>query len=212
MAASSGGRRLSQDTQGIPSSRHRCIKSARSEISGTTTTTVFVEIGIHPTYSNAVRSTVHNIAAVVPTLRSDQDNWHTLAGSMAALYEAAAGLDWNAWFDPFEPELRLLGLPRYAWNLKNHWIQHNGDWLLWKDKDRDRDRDNGKCMTHPDDGRGLCTPLLHRIVEETFWAGGGRVVMESDVHQEEFFAVASGHKMCGRPVVSVVCLPANHYT
>ncbi|KAL4979595.1 hypothetical protein BDW66DRAFT_168156 [Aspergillus desertorum] len=167
--------------------------------------TVFVEIGIHPTYSNAVRSTVHNIAAVVLSLRSDQDNWHTLAGSMAALYEAAAGLDWNAWFEPFEAELRLLGLPRYAWNLKNHWIQHNGDWLLWKDKDRDRD--NGKCMTHPDDGRGLYTPLLHRIVEETFWAGGGRVVMESNVHQEEFFAVASGHKMCGRPVVSVFSYP-----
>ncbi|KAL5337249.1 hypothetical protein BJX70DRAFT_250953 [Aspergillus crustosus] len=167
--------------------------------------TVFVEIGIHQTYSSAVRATIPTLAAIVPSLRSDERNWHTLAVSMSSIHEAGATLNWNEWYSPFETDLRLLDLPTYQWNLKNYWIQHNGDWLLTKDKGPSPMTDHGGS------GRpappGLRTPLLHRILEEKFWADGGRVVMESDVHDEEFFAVASGHKMSGRPVVSVFSYP-----
>jgi acyl transferase domain-containing protein len=171
--------------------------------------TVFVEIGIHPTYSNAVRTTIPDTAAIVPSLRSDEDNWHTLAGSMAKLYEAGVKLNWNEWYKPYELGLRLLDLPSYQWNLKNFWIQHNGDWLLTKDR-ASRTADSSP-LAGKRAPTGLRSPLVHKILEEDFSAHRARVVVESDVHDDEFFSVASAHKMSGRPVVSVVSTPEPFY-
>ncbi|KAL4876856.1 hypothetical protein BJY04DRAFT_231310 [Aspergillus karnatakaensis] len=166
--------------------------------------TAFVEIGIHQTYSKAVRDTVSGVGTIVPTMRSDEDNWKTLAASMCALHEAGVALDWNEFYQPFEQHLRLLQLPSYHWNLKNHWLQYNGDWLLTKDKEPSGMNARESGAPAPS---GLRTPLLHRIVEETLSRDGGRVVIESNVCDEEFFGVASGHKMAGRPVVSVFSYP-----
>ncbi|KAL4949266.1 hypothetical protein BDW69DRAFT_188482 [Aspergillus filifer] len=171
-----------------------------------TSQTAFLEIGIHQTYSNAVRSTIPDLGVIVPSLRSDQNNWHTLASTMTTLHEAGVYLDWDAWFKPFESSLRLLQLPSYQWNLKSHWIQYNGEWLLTKDK--------GTVNSSTDQGirgvlapPGVRTPLLHRIIDEEFWTDGGRVIVESDAHDEQFYGVASGHRMCGNPVASVYSYP-----
>ncbi|KAF7159500.1 hypothetical protein CNMCM5623_004838 [Aspergillus felis] len=158
--------------------------------------TVWVEIGVHPTYSGAVRATVADLEVIVPSLRSDETNWHTLAVSMCTLQEAGVPLDWNEWYRPFESEVRLLNLPSYQWDLKNHWIQHNGDWLLVKDK---RPATDSVSAATP----SLRTALVHQILEESFWPDGGEIVVQSDVMDKDFFAVASGHKMSGRPLVSV---------
>ncbi|GIJ82124.1 hypothetical protein Asppvi_000627 [Aspergillus pseudoviridinutans] len=158
--------------------------------------TVWVEIGVHPTYSGAVRATVADLEVIVPSLRSDETNWHTLAVSMCTLQETGVPLDWNEWYRPFESEVRLLNLPSYQWDLKNHWIQHNGDWLLVKDK---RPATDSVSAATP----SLRTALVHQILEESFWPDGGEIVVQSDVMDKDFFAVASGHKMSGRPLVSV---------
>ncbi|KAL4796711.1 hypothetical protein BDV19DRAFT_387903 [Aspergillus venezuelensis] len=171
-----------------------------------TSQTAFLEIGIHQTYSNAVRSTIPDLGIMVPSFRSDQSNWHTLASTMTTLHEAGVNLDWDAWFKPFEPSLRLLDLPRYQWNLKSHWIQYNGDWLLTKDK-AVVNSNTGEGTRGVPAPPGLRTPLLHRVIDEDFWADGGRVVVESNVHDEEFYGVASGHRMCGNPVASVYSYP-----
>ncbi|KAL4959540.1 type I polyketide synthase [Aspergillus stella-maris] len=151
-----------------------------------TAQTAFLEIGIHQTYSNAVRSTIPDLSIVVPSLRSDQNNWHTLASTMTTLHEAG----------PFESSLRLLDLPRYQWNLKSHWIQYNGDWLLTKDK-AIVNSNTGEGTRGVPAPPGLRTPLLHRIIDEDFWTDGGKV----------FYGVASGHRMCGNPVASVYSYP-----
>ncbi|KAI3045616.1 hypothetical protein CBS147352_7723 [Aspergillus niger] len=167
--------------------------------------TVWVEIGVHSTYSGAVRATVADLQAIVPSLRSDETNWHTLAVSMCTLQETGVPLDWNEWYRPFEPEVRLLDLPSYRWDLKNHWIQYNGDWLLVKDK---RPRTDQISAATP----SLRTALVHQIMEESFRPDGGEIVVQSDVMDKEFFAVASGHKMSGRPLVSVFSYPDIAFT
>ncbi|GMG29078.1 unnamed protein product [Aspergillus oryzae] len=161
--------------------------------------TVWVEIGVHQTYTGAMRANIPNLEVVAPSLRSDESNWHTLAASMSALHSAGVHLDWNTWYKPFESQLRLLNLPPYQWNLKNHWIQHNGDWLLLKDK-RSRTRYERSPGPAPPP---LRTALVHHILEESFGKDGGTVVIQSNVTDDEFHAVASGHKMSGRPLVSV---------
>ncbi|RAK88250.1 ketoacyl-synt-domain-containing protein, partial [Aspergillus costaricaensis CBS 115574] len=167
--------------------------------------TVWVEIGVHPTYSGAVRATLADVMAIVPSLRSDETNWHTLAVSMCTLQETGVPLDWNEWYRPFEPHLRLLDLPSYQWDLKNHWIQYNGDWLLVKDK---RPVTESISAATP----SFRTALVHQIVEESFGQNGGELVVQSDVMDKDFFAVASGHKMSGRPLVSVFSYPDVAFT
>jgi acyl transferase domain-containing protein len=89
--------------------------------------TVWIEIGAHPTYSNLVCGAFADPPLAVPSLREGEDNWQTFAKSMVQLYLAGVGMDWNSWYRPFEPELRLLDLPSYHWKNRNHWIQYNGD-------------------------------------------------------------------------------------
>ncbi|PTU25285.1 hypothetical protein P175DRAFT_0521075 [Aspergillus ochraceoroseus IBT 24754] len=164
--------------------------------------TAWVEIGVHQAYSSAVRAVFSGLEVMVPSLRADESNWHTLAASMSVLQEAGvASLNWNEWYRHSESELRLLDLPSYRWNLKKHWIQYNGDWLLVKDKGS-----NGRSGAAglPPAVSSFRTPLLHHVVEESFsQEGRGVVVMQSDIMDGDFFAVASGHQMSGRPVVSV---------
>ncbi|KAB8261298.1 hypothetical protein BDV32DRAFT_148564 [Aspergillus pseudonomiae] len=161
--------------------------------------TVWVEIGVHQTYTGIMRANIPNLEVMVPSLRSDECNWHTLAVSMSALHGAGVLLDWNTWYQPFESELRLLSLPPYQWNLKNHWIQHNGDWLLLKDKRSRAENESFPIPAPP----SLRTALVHQILEESFGEDGGSIVIQSDVTNDDFFAIASGHRMSGRPLLSV---------
>ncbi|KAL4923897.1 uncharacterized protein BDV17DRAFT_295898 [Aspergillus undulatus] len=154
--------------------------------------TVFIEIGIHPTYSGAVRANMPTVETVVPTLKFDEDNWCTLAATMAVLDEVGIRLDWNEWYKPVEKSLRLLDLPSYQWDLAPYWLDYKGDWLLLKD------RATASASPSP-----LRTSLVHQVVEDSFWVDGGMIVIQSDVMDDDFYAVASGHKMSGRPLVSV---------
>ncbi|OGM51095.1 putative polyketide synthase [Aspergillus bombycis] len=145
-----------------------------------------------------MRANIPNIEATVPSLRSNECNWHTLAINISALHSAGVVLDWNTWYQPFESELRLLNLPPYQWHLKNHWIQHNGDWLLLKDKQSRAENESFPIPAPP----SLRTPLVHQILEESFGEDGGSIVIQSDVTDDDIFAVAAGHRMSGRPLLS----------
>ncbi|KAJ5540753.1 polyketide synthase [Penicillium frequentans] len=160
--------------------------------------TVWIEIGAHPTYSNSVCGAFADPPLAVPSLKKGEDNWHTFAKSMVELYHAGLGLNWNAWYQPFEPDLRLLNLPLYHWKNMNHWIQYNGDWMLVKDK-------GPRISERPNllNESSLHTTLIHQVVEETILNDTGTVVVRSNILHPDFFHVASGHKMNGRPVVSV---------
>ncbi|KAJ5114039.1 hypothetical protein N7456_002573 [Penicillium angulare] len=159
--------------------------------------TAFVEIGIHPTYSSAVKAILSPLEVIVPSIRANESNWDTLAASMAVLHDSRIPLNWNEWCRPFESNLRLLTLPSYAWNLKNHWIQHNGDWLLTKDKAAPVIK---KMTMRSAFSR---TPLIHEIIEESFFDEGGIIVAQSNVMDPDFFDIAAGHRMSGRAVMSV---------
>ncbi|KAL5363086.1 hypothetical protein BJX96DRAFT_186572 [Aspergillus floccosus] len=165
--------------------------------------TAFIEIGVHQTYSNAVRATVQGLKCVVPSMRSDQSNWSTFAAAMSALHEVGIEIDWNEWYRPFEPNLCLLNLPLYQWDLKNYWIQYNGNWLLLKDKGL-RIQDGGSLSPVTS---AFQTPLLHKIVEESSSENGHTVLMQSNVVEDRLLEIMSGHKMCGRPVMSVFAYP-----
>lgn len=172
--------------------------------------TVWMEIGPHPVSVAFIKSTLSPINVAVPSLRRGEDNWTTLAQSLSSLHLAGVAVDWNAFHRPFERNLRLLDLPTYAWNEKLYWIQYEGDWSLTKGNNF-YDKEKGLASVQPPKS-GLSTSSVHRIIDESFDATSGTVVMQSDLMQSDFRAAAYGHEMNGCGVVTSVGHPEDLIT
>ena len=170
--------------------------------------TAWIEIGPHPVCMSFVKATLSTINVAVPSLRREDDNWTTLAQSLAALHCAGVKIDWNEFHREFERGLRLLDLPNYAWNDKNYWIQYNGDWALTKGNTfYDAEKNLTKAQFVPPTPKSsLSTSTVQLIIEETFNGAAGTVLMQSDLMQADFRAAAWGHKMNGCGVVTSVGL------
>ena len=170
-------------------------------------TSVWIEMGPHPVCMGFARS-IGPTNLAVPSLRRGEDNWTTMAQSLAAIHTAGLGVGWNEFHRPFESGLRLLDLPTYAWNDKTHWIMYNGDWALTKGNtfyDEEKKAAVAAISNPLALPRAtLRTSLVHRVVEETFNGAAGRVVVQSDMMESDFLAAAWGHKMNGAGVVTSV--------
>ncbi|KAI0595125.1 putative polyketide synthase [Biscogniauxia sp. FL1348] len=166
--------------------------------------TAWIEIGPHPVCMGFVRSALSTINVATPSLRRDDDNWMTMAKSLAALHCAGVKVDWNEFHRPFEGALRLLDLPTYAWNDKKYWIQYNGDWALTKGNTF---YDNEKGINKVQVGSvvpksSLSTSLVQQIIDQSFEGAAGMVIMQSDLMQPDFRSAAWGHQMNGCGVVT----------
>ena len=58
--------------------------------------------------------------AWLPSLRQGQDDWQTLATSVAEYYVRGGAIDWRAWDDPWPR--RRLRVPNYPFERARHWI------------------------------------------------------------------------------------------
>lgn len=168
--------------------------------------TCWIEIGPHPVCMGFVRSIHLPTNVTVPSLRRGEDNWMTMAQSLATLHCTDVQIDWNEYHRPFEKGLRLLDLPSYAWNDKNYWIQYNGYWALTKGNTfYDSEKGFNKAQVVPSTSKyKFSTSTVQQIIEETFSETAGTVVMQSDLTQTDFRTAAWGHKMNGCGVVTSV--------
>lgn len=184
---------------------------AAQEIGTVDSDTVWVEIGPHPVCVGFVKNTLGVSVAktAVPSFRRGENNWTTLAHSLAALHCVGVKIEWSEFHAPFEKGLRLLDLPTYAWNNKTYWIQYNGDWALTKgnhfyDEEKGIGAFSGKAVKALGSTGGISTSTVQCILEETFNGTAGTVLMQSDMSQPDFRAAAWGHKMNGCGVVTSV--------
>ncbi|KAL8708708.1 MAG: hypothetical protein Q9220_006433 [cf. Caloplaca sp. 1 TL-2023] len=164
--------------------------------------TAWVEIGPHPICTSFVKSTLSSVNIAVPSMKKNEDNWVTLAESMATLHCGGFDIGWNELHGPFEDSLRLLDLPTYAWNDKNYWIQYNGDWALTKGNDYYSSQTTAKIVAPSEPVSSLSTSTVQKIVEEEWTENTGRVVMQSDLMAPDLYAAACGHSMNGCGVVT----------
>ena len=170
--------------------------------------TVWVEIGPHPVCMGFVKATLPTINVATSSLRRGEDSWATMAQSLAALHCAGIEVDWIEFHRPFEKALRLVDLPTYAWNDKNYWLMYNGDWSLTKGNhfyDEEKGIKPGQTVqAAPVSKSSLRTSTVQQIIDEEFQGVTGKVVMQSDLMQPDFFAAAHGHSMNGCGVVTSV--------
>jgi monodictyphenone polyketide synthase len=170
----------------------------------------WIEIGPHPVSTSFVKSTLPSAGVTVPSLRRGENNWTTLAQSLAALHVAGVAVGWNEFHRPFEKSLRLLDLPTYAWNDKTYWLQYNGDWALTKGNTfYDEEKRQKAAIAAPVSPSTFLTSTVQQIFEETFTEFAGTVVIQSDLMQPDFLAAAYGHNMNGCGVVTSVRLTHN---
>jgi monodictyphenone polyketide synthase len=177
--------------------------------------TAWIEIGPHPVCMGFIKATLPSVNVAAPSLRRDDDNWTTVTSALAALHCAGIPVGWNEFYRPFEPRLRLLDLPTYAWNDKTYWIQYNGDWALTKGNtfyDEEKKAaaaakvaaEGGAHVLLPSPKSALSTSTVQRIIDERFEGAAGSVFMQSDLSQADFRAAAWGHKMNNCGVVTSV--------
>ena len=170
--------------------------------------TAWIEIGPHPICVGFVSSTLSPINVAVASLRRGDDNWKTMAQSLATLHCAGLQIGWSEFHREFEKALRLLDLPTYAWNDKNYWLQYNGDWALTKGNTfYDEEKGLNKAHAVPHIPKSvLSTSTVQQVIEQEINGTAGTVVIQSDLMQADFRAAAWGHRMNGCGVVTSVWL------
>ncbi|KAI8623041.1 putative polyketide synthase [Xylariaceae sp. FL1651] len=173
--------------------------------------TIWIEIGPHMVCGGFVKNTLGSDPSrvVVPSFRRGENNWTTLAQSLASLHCTGVKIGWSEFHSPFEKGLRLLDLPTYAWNDKTYWLQYNGDWALTKGNHfYDEEKRIGAFATShtaalaPNAVSSLSTSTVQCVIEESFSGAAGAVLMQSDLSLPAFRAAAWGHKMNGCGVVT----------
>lgn len=174
--------------------------------------TIWIEMGPHPVCMNFIKTTLPSTNLALPSVRRGENDWKALSDSMAALHLAGVTLDWREFHRAFAHRHRMLDLPSYAWDLKNYWLQYNGDWCLTKGNTYYHDN---LITAKPAEAAApvyeSLSSLVQNIVDVDIDGSAGSVVMQSDLMQKDFLKAANGHRMndCG-VVTSVRAFPIKY--
>jgi acyl transferase domain-containing protein len=84
-----------------------------------------LEVSPHAVLASSVAQTVRHAggrAAIVTSLRRDEDEAQTMLESLAALYENGATVAWKSVY----PKGRIVPLPNYPWQRRRYWFDQLG--------------------------------------------------------------------------------------
>ncbi|KAL8701306.1 MAG: hypothetical protein Q9201_004977 [Fulgogasparrea decipioides] len=148
--------------------------------------TLFLECGPRPVCLGMVQSTLGiSPAMALPSIRSDEANcWKTLSKSVATAFTNGVPIMWSDYHKSFENSLSLVDLPKYAFDLKDYWLQYKGTWALTKNK-------------HAAAPPVFSTTCLQRIESTTFNKNEASVTFVSSPSEPGLFAAIQGHLVSG---------------
>jgi acyl transferase domain-containing protein/acyl carrier protein len=72
--------------------------------------------------------------ALVAALDQKKPNWETVSQVSGTYYTNNGSVRWDEYHREYLGCLRLLQLPSYPFDLKWHWIQYDGDWMIRKNQ------------------------------------------------------------------------------
>lgn len=155
--------------------------------------TLFVEIGAHPVCSGMLKSILGAQTATAATLRRNQDTWQVIVEALATLHRAGADVNWNEYHRDFPGSHRVVRLPFYHFDEKNHWIQYSNNFCLTKgDAVQPVAQPEAKPKASP-----LSTTSVQRVVEQNIGDDKSTVLTESDLADPTLARVIQGHKVNG---------------
>ena len=152
--------------------------------------TLWIEVGPHPLCHGMVRSTLGlSQTKALPSLKRDEDCWSTISRSIANAYNSGVKVSWIDYHRDLQGALKLLELPSYAFDLKNYWIQHEGDWSLRKGETTR--------TTAPPPQASFSTTCLQVVENETFTEDSALVTFSSHLSEPKLNAAVRGHLVSG---------------
>ncbi|KAI0024609.1 hypothetical protein F4780DRAFT_775556 [Xylariomycetidae sp. FL0641] len=152
---------------------------------------LWVETGPNPVCLGLVNATFGAGEVLLPSLKRGDSDWKVFSSSVAKAYSSGVGVCWPEFHRPYEQSLRLLELPRYAFDLKNYWIQYRGDWAMRKG-DAPAVHDVAEAPKS-----AFYTTTLHRIESESIGAHGIKVVFATDASEPKLNTALRGHLVNG---------------
>lgn len=161
--------------------------------------TIWLEIGPHPTCSGMVKGTFGSDFKTLTSLRRSTDDWKTLAASLESIYLAGFPVDWNSYHCDIKGAVPVIPLPRYSWDVKNHWIMYKNNFCLTKG---DTDSSPPKAILpskheRPTPTYRYISPSIQRVLEEEYGCKSSSILVESDAFHAQLFGVFSGHVVNG---------------
>lgn len=170
---------------------------------------LWLEIGAHPLCLGMVRSTLGlSPSKALPSLKRDEECWSTITQSIANAYNNGANISWTDYHKEYRKSLKLLELPTYAFDLKNYWLDYQGDWLLTKGSNKEA------IVAAPQPA--FFTTCLQQVESEIFTNNSAMVAFSSDLGQTDLNAAVRGHlvngiALCPSSVYAEVAFTAARY-
>jgi iron transport multicopper oxidase len=156
---------------------------------------LWVETGPSPVCLGFIRSVTEDGDLLLPSLKRGEADWKTLAGSVAKAYCAGLDIRWQEFHRPYESSLRLVDLPRYAFDLKNYWIQYEGDWALRKGDPSPAQPTSG--TTNKTKEPAFSTTGLHRVESIVNNSAMTSVTFATDASEPKLNKALRGHLVNG---------------
>ena len=150
--------------------------------------TLWIEIGAHPVCSGMLKSIIGSQITALPSLRRNGDSWKTLAESTASLHQAGFDINWDEYHR--DCTSRVLELPSYSWDNKNHWIQYENNFCLTKG-------DKPVVQSAAPTVSSLSTTSVQRVVEQSLGDDISTLTIESDLFEPDLRGVVEGHVVNG---------------
>ncbi|KAJ5345900.1 Acyl transferase/acyl hydrolase/lysophospholipase [Penicillium brevicompactum] len=110
----------------------QAVQALESLHAGNRASPVWIEIGPSPLCLGMIRSVAGKDQVLLPSLKADENDWKTMTQSISLAYNAGVDVNWREFHRPYERDLNLIELPSYAFDLKNYWLQYEGDWAIRK--------------------------------------------------------------------------------
>lgn len=120
---------------------------------------------------------------------SKRDFWHVSAQSLAQSYKGGMDIQWGQYHGEYESNLNLLELPSYAFDVKNYWINYEGNWSLTKGRN--------VTQTQTPTSDTFKTTTLQVIESENHQGRQATVVFSSNLAEKHLQTAVRGHSVNG---------------
>ncbi|KAB8345961.1 hypothetical protein FH972_023013 [Carpinus fangiana] len=174
-------------------------ESLTSEDADSSEGTIWIELSPgNPACLSLIKSTIHaeHQSEFLPSLHSPDAVWQTLSNGAARCYELGININWDRYHKDYEHALTLLDLPRYAFDLRDFWIE----------------LESGNTVNETQTEIKL-TPLLHSVVSRSVNKSEATAEYATSLSDTYVFDLIRGHfvlkqALCPSSVYSILAFEA----
>ncbi|PQE21599.1 polyketide synthetase protein [Rutstroemia sp. NJR-2017a WRK4] len=158
------------------------------------TDTVCLEIGPDPVVMGMLKVTISSSIKALATVRKNDSIWATMSEALSSLYQSGLEIQWNEFHRDFDASQKVISLPSYQWDYKNHWIQYVNNWCLTKG---DAPAVVTKALPAPAAAPIFLSATCQKVLESEHGPEKSSVLIESDIAHPDLRAVFEAHKVNG---------------